>query len=105
MGIWDEDHGNSEVPMFTESTLAGLVLYQFVWPSSATLWWLWVTLAFIGTLMLLVAVAFAIYGVTHCPSPRLPCVKEALKRARRQLSEGKITRKDYKRIRHHLRTG
>ncbi len=91
--------------MFTACAFAGLVAHQFVWPSSTPLWWLWVPLAFVGTLMLLVAVAFAIYGVTHSPEPRLPGIKETLKRARRQLAEGKISRQDYRRIRHHLKMG
>jgi uncharacterized membrane protein len=91
--------------MAGQISVAGLVVTQMMWNSSCILWWFWMTLIFLGALMLIVAVSFALYGVTHCPQQRFPGLHCALKAARRRCAAGEISREDYRRIRRSLRAG
>lgn len=91
--------------MFMACCIASLTAAQLLWSSHSPLWWLWMILAFVGTLMFLVAITFALYGVTHCPRPRLPCMRQALRTARSRYSAGEISHQDYRRIKKDLRTG
>ncbi|MHB8896640.1 MAG: SHOCT domain-containing protein [Candidatus Geothermincolia bacterium] len=91
--------------MYGLCCVAGLSVSQLLWQAQSTLWWFWVSLVFFGALMLIVAVSFALYGVTHCPHPRLPGLKESLKAARHRCSAGEISHEDYRRIRRTLKAG